>query len=149
MQCIRLILLATGILAASMFYPHKMQAQVSSPVANSMRGWRNTSRGLNARASLAARHTRSNGRTRLPPAPRWRRPYTSRGTLYSAPYYAITTPWAIPDIRSDPYPSVNTQPNRKPFAGARPAPNAIDRYWPLLFEAREDPKTGLIIWQLP
>ncbi len=37
----------------------------------------------------------------------------------------------------------------KPFENARPAPTAFERYWPLMLEGREDPKTGVIIWYMP
>jgi hypothetical protein len=37
----------------------------------------------------------------------------------------------------------------KPFENVRPAPTAFERYWPLMLEGHEDPKTGVIIWSLP
>jgi hypothetical protein len=37
----------------------------------------------------------------------------------------------------------------KPFSNVRPAPTAFERYWPLLLEGREDPKTGVVIWYIP
>ncbi len=47
------------------------------------------------------------------------------------------------------YPGVSRLPAQKPFANIeRPAP-ALERYWPLLLEGREDPHTGIIIWSLP
>ena len=47
------------------------------------------------------------------------------------------------------YPGVSRLPAQKPFANIeRPAP-ALERYWPLLLEGREDPHTGVIIWSLP
>ncbi len=47
------------------------------------------------------------------------------------------------------YPGVSRSPTQKPFADVEPQPNALQRYWPLLLEGREDPNTGLIIWSLP
>lgn len=37
----------------------------------------------------------------------------------------------------------------KPFDNVRPAPTAFERYWPLMLEGRQDPKTGVIIWYMP
>ncbi len=37
----------------------------------------------------------------------------------------------------------------KPFSDVRPASTAFERYWPLLLEGREDPKTGVVIWYIP
>jgi hypothetical protein len=48
------------------------------------------------------------------------------------------------------YPSnVYSQRVGKPFENARPAPTAFERYWPLMLEGRQDPKTGVIIWYMP
>ncbi len=47
------------------------------------------------------------------------------------------------------YPGVSRLPTQKPFANLERPPTAIERYWPLLLEGRQDPETGLIIWQLP
>jgi hypothetical protein len=149
MRYVHLNLSTIGLFAALMAFPLDLRAQGGSSAADSMRAWRHTSRGLSSNAGLAFHRLRSAGHSRLPATPRWKQPLASRGTIYSAPYYAITTPWAIPNLRSDPYPAVSSPSTRKPFAGARPAPTAVDRYWPLLFEAREDPKTGLVIWSLP
>jgi hypothetical protein len=149
MRYVRLGLSTIGLFIASMFFAPELHAQKGIPVVDSMYAWPHTSRGLSSNAGLAHLRLRNSAHTRLPATSRWNRPPLSRGTIYSAPYYAITAPWAIPDIRSDPYPAIQTRPTGKPFAGARPAPTAVDRYWPLLFEARQDPKTGLTIWRLP
>jgi hypothetical protein len=48
------------------------------------------------------------------------------------------------------YPSSSyTQRVGKPFENARPAPTAFERYWPLMLEGRQDPKTGVVIWYMP
>lgn len=48
------------------------------------------------------------------------------------------------------YPStIYQRPVEKPFANVQQPPTAFERYWPLLIEGREDPKTGQIIWYFP
>ena len=47
------------------------------------------------------------------------------------------------------YPGVSRLPAQKPFANIERPQNALERYWPLLLEGRQDPNTGLIIWSLP
>ena len=149
MTRIQSILLIVPVVAASVCHGPDLQAQTGPATADPAVSRRYAWRGIGPYGNPALRRAPAAGHMRWPAADRWRRPQPSRGTIYSAPYFAITTPWAIPDIRSDPYPAAVRPGNRKPFAGARPASTAVDRYWPLLMEAREDPKTGLIIWRLP
>ncbi len=47
------------------------------------------------------------------------------------------------------YPGVSRLPAQKPFVNIKQPATALDRYWPLLLEGRQDPNTGLIIWRLP
>ncbi len=47
------------------------------------------------------------------------------------------------------FPGVSRLPTQKPFANLERPPTALERYWPLLLEGRQDPNTGLIIWSLP
>ena len=149
MRYVHLNLSTIGLLAASLAFPLDLRAKEALPRLTRCVPGGTRRGGSSSNAGLAFHRLRSAGHRQLPATPRWKQPLASRGTIYSAPYYAITTPWAIPNLRSDPYPAVSSPSTRKPFAGARPAPTAVDRYWPLLFEAREDPKTGLVIWSLP
>ena len=56
----------------------------------------------------------------------------------------------VPYAANTPFPSNVSQARvGKPFDNVRPAPTAFERYWPLMLEGREDPKTGVIIWSLP
>ena len=145
----RPILLMTGLLAAPLAAPTGARAQGDSSALTSMRAWRHTSQGLSPNAALAFYRLRNAGLPKQQTRVRYRRPDLPNSTIYSAPYYAITTHRAVPVPRSNPYPTGSTPRPRKPFAGVHPAPTAVDRYWPLLLEAREDPKTGLVIWKLP
>ena len=151
MRYARLALPMIGLFVASISPTLDLRAQGGSSATDPARAWRRTPRGLGAHGNPVRHRTWGTDHLRQTAVPRWKRPQTYRGTIYSAPYYAITTPWAIPNLRSDPYPypTAHSPATRKPFAGIRPAPTAVDRYWPLLYEAREDPKTGLIIWSLP
>ena len=47
------------------------------------------------------------------------------------------------------YPGVSRLPPEKPFDNLQPQPNAFERYWPLMLQGYQDPKTGIIIWSLP
>ena len=76
---------------------------------------------MQLRASTASRYA----------TPSWRPPAPSRrGVL---PYF----------------PAPTYQAPVKPFANVRPAPSSFERYWPLLLEPRENPRTGRVIWTLP
>ena len=132
-------------------------AQVKGSAASSMQAWRRHSQGLSSNAALA-RYRIADLDRRAQQSYVRRHPAGFPGTtLYSAPYYAITTHRTIPDRSVGNYPSSNahyfpagdaTQ-TQKPFNNIRYQPNAVQRYWPYMLEAREDPKTGLVIWRLP
>ena len=126
-----------------------IQAQGVSSAASSMHAWRSTSRGMSTNAALAFYRVQNVGHPRqgnLGSLPAVRAPGT---TIYSAPYYAITTHRRVTTPTTNYYPNVSPRDDAKPFSEIRPAPTAIDRYWPLLLEAREDRNTGLVIWTLP
>lgn len=38
---------------------------------------------------------------------------------------------------------------RKPFSDIQRPPTGFERYWPLLLEGRENPRTGVIFWSMP
>ena len=130
---------------------------LSTSAATSMRTWRRTSHGVSSNAALA-RYRIENLNARAQQSRARRHPAGWPGaTLYSTPYYAITTSRTIPArpaayrASSNPhyFPAGNGLQTQKPFADIRRPPNAIERYWPYMLEAREDPSTGLIIWRLP
>jgi hypothetical protein len=106
--------------------------------------WREAAaRGLSYNESLALYRLRKNSTVPTPLHPRFRA--GAGAGVYTpgraAEYGAIAAPK---------YPTTIAGPRvGKPFENARPAPTAFERYWPLLLEGREDPKTGVIIWSLP
>ena len=148
MILIRQTLLMTGLLVGSMATVVEVHAQNVSSAATSIQAWRHTSQGLSPNAALAFYRVQNVGSPQQQASPWRRQQYGSSTTIYSAPYYTITTQRSVPTARSY-YPASSTAQTQKPFANLQPAPSAIDRYWPLLLEAREDPATGLVIWTLP
>ena len=74
----------------------------------------------------------------------------SGGTVY-APPKSQQSSTARTSSRGAPhyYPGVSRLPTQKPFANVQHPRNAVERYWPLLLEGRENPHTGVIIWSLP
>ena len=74
----------------------------------------------------------------------------SGGTVYAPPKSRQSAATRTSD-RGAPhyYPGVSRLPTQKPFANVQHPRNAVERYWPLLLEGREDPHTGVIIWSLP
>jgi hypothetical protein len=161
----RLMILA-GCCVAWGAVPTDLRAQGVSSAAITMQNWRRASQGLSPNAALARYRMQSLGH----PAQRslsQRHPSGWHGTtLYSTPYYAVTTHRALPTRTTSYYPSTRystsfspssstssstagTPMIQKPFAEIRRPPNAIERYWPYMLEAREDPSTGVVIWRLP
>ncbi len=144
----RLIVLV-GCSAAWWTAPIDLYAQGISSAATTMQTWRRTSQGLSSNAALALYRMQNVGHPSQSSFALRRPTSLPATTLYSTPYYAVTTNRAIPGRPISYYPTSNTQQTQKPFAGIRHPPNAFQRYWPYLLEAREDPHTGLVIWTLP
>ena len=140
--------LSIGLVVAWGIHIQASEAQNIRSPATAIHNWRNTAPGLSSNARLALYRNQNiaySGRYRA---------YGGR-TLYRAPYYAITTHRSVPRafVSSSTYNRsvpVNTAgQTAKPFNNLRRPRNAVERYWPLLAEGREDPRTGLVIWQLP
>lgn len=158
MRCRSLILLMVGLAAAWATVP--AAAQRSQRGGSPLIDWREQSQGMSTNAALAFYRVRNTNRTypsQSVSAPQGLSPVSQpiatappyyRGNTYQPrPYFAIpAVGYAAPPA---PGPPAGAGFQTKPFAQVRPTPNAIDRYWPLLMERREDPNTGLIIWQLP
>ena len=130
-----------------------VHAQRINSAASSMQNWRRHSQGLSSSAALA-RYRIESLNQRVQQAKVRRHPAGFLGsTIYSTPYYAITTHRTIPVPSTSYYPTTGVTPfetqAEKPFADVRHRPNAVQRYWPYMLEAREDPTTGLVIWRLP
>jgi hypothetical protein len=142
-----------GLLATMLVGPVDVFGAGDSSAVTTMQDWKHASRGRSTNAALAFYRQQRLNPSRSRSQYRSWRPDRSSSTIYSAPYYAITAHRTIPNFSSNPYPIRRIESHAaypiKPFANARPAPTAVDRYWPLLLEAREDPKTGLVIWRLP
>jgi len=153
MNATRLTILL-GCLAVCWTAPVELHAQRTTSAATTMRTWQQASQGLSPNAALALYRMQNVGHpTQGASTLRRPSPYPST-TLYSTPYYAVTTWRAVPQRPTSYYPTANNPSpdvpqTQKPFADVRTPPNAFQRYWPYLLEAREDPRTGLIIWQLP
>ena len=148
----RLIVLV-GCCAAWGSAPIDALAQGASSAATSLHTWRRTSQGLSPNAALARYRMQNLGHS-VPRSFALRQPAIQpTTTLYSTPYYAITTHRTIPARPTSYYPTTNSAATGsltpKPFADLQRPPTAVQRYWPYLLEAREDPRTGLVIWQLP
>jgi len=103
--------------------------------------WNHTSQGMSTNAALAFYRLQNVGRPASQPAA-W--PLYSRNR-------AVVDRSAGPPAANTYYPAANTaaDPSQKPFASVHPPRTTLERYWPFLFEAYEDPHTGLIIWRLP
>ena len=134
-----------------------VHAQGAKSTAQSLQAWqRHSSQELSSNAALA-RYRLDNLNQRVARTRVRRYPAGFPGTtIYSAPYYAVTTHRVVPDrlagrntLANPHYFPVDRTQTQKPFADIRYQPNAVQRYWPLLLEAREDPQTGLVIWRLP
>ena len=135
--------------------PHQAHSQRISSPATVIQTWRNTAPGSSTTSTLAYYRLRNVGSPDRYRAANTYGPVWRGRTLYNAPYYAITTNRSVPRgiYSSSRYthnvPVTNSGQFVKPFSGLQRPPNAIERYWPLLMEAREDRRTGLVYWQLP
>lgn len=161
MVFLRSILPALGVTAGVLVGQLALQAQNVVSPATTIQTWRNTTYGMSSNSALAMYRLRHVGHPNHRTV--WRTAPVTLGsrTLYSAPYFAITTRSFVPQTISPQ--ATNPQPaaaqaaaaprtaaaGNKPFSNLQRPPNAIERYWPLLLEAREDRRTGLVIWSLP
>lgn len=152
----RTTLLALGFAVGILSSASTAEAQISSP-ATTLHTWRQTSQGMSSNAALAFYRVRNVGYpnrqqgTGVPIA-------LQNRTLYSAPYYAITrrrgVAATIAPVAPVTAPALGVTTRQtgivsKPFVNLERPANAVERYWPLLLEAREDRRTGLVIWSLP
>ncbi len=157
-QIVTRLIVLVGCGAAWGMAPVELFAQGVSSAATTMQAWRRSSQGLSPNAALARYRMQNLGH----PAQRSLSLCHPSGwpgtTLYSTPHYAVTTSRTLPARPTSYYPTTNslttnsstgTLQTQKPFADVRHPPNAVQRYWPYMLEAREDPTTGLVIWRLP
>lgn len=148
MRSVCLLSCACGAIAVGSVFVSSAEAQTIRSPAAAIQTWRNTAPGWSNNARLGFYRNQNVG-----PANQFRL-YGGR-TLYSAPYYAVTTRRTVPRaFVSTATHNRNVVVNNagqtaKPFTNLQRPPNAVERYWPLLVEAREDPRTGLVYWQLP
>ena len=149
MTFLRQTLLMAGFLNIWLTAPIDVHAQGVSSAATSLQAWRSTSQGLSSNAALAFYRVQNIGHPNQQNSVWRRQQFVPNTTIYSAPYYAVTTHRSVTAPRSSYYPTSTSRQTQKPFSDVRPAPTAFERYWPLLLEAREDPQTGLVIWTLP
>jgi|GEM_PF-7088303 len=85
-----------------------------------------------------------NSKVHLSPAMRWHLERSGRTANPSTPPTSATTQPAQKF-----YPGISRTPPQKPFTAIERPPTALERYWPLLLEGRENLDTGEIIWRLP
>jgi hypothetical protein len=106
--------------------------------------WREAAvRGLSYNESLALYRLRQHSTVPTPLHPRFR---AGAGAGIHTPGGASRQGTSfVPSFPSNVY----SQRAGKPFDHVRPAPTAFERYWPLMLEGHEDPRTGVIIWSLP
>jgi hypothetical protein len=99
--------------------------------------------GLSYNEALALSRLRTNAVVPTPLHPRFQ---AGAGAGMVQPNYAARQGVSLtPSVPTTTYgPALS-----KPFSNMRPAPTAFERYWPLLLEGREDPKTGVVIWYIP
>jgi len=120
--------------------PTVAQGQFAQPNNNPFETWKYTSQGMSTNSALAFYRLQSSGKPVMgAPSNRWQR------SVPASRHQSVSNRRSI----SPYYSSVPSSTHRKPFANIQPSPNAFERYWPLLLEAREDPETGIIIWSLP
>ncbi len=112
--------------------------------------WRQSSQGMSSNAALAFYRLRNSSGVPTPLHPRFQ---VGSGAMVHVPGYTSRTgayaPFSAQQTTPGQQTTVYRQPTGKPFENVRPAPTAFERYWPLMLEGRQDPKTGLIIWSLP
>jgi hypothetical protein len=100
--------------------------------------------GLSYNEALALSRLRTNAVVPTPLHPRFQ---AGSGAGLVQPNYAARQ--GVPLTPSAPTTTYGPAVTGKPFSNVRPAPTAFERYWPLLLEGREDPKTGVVIWYIP
>jgi hypothetical protein len=136
-------LLMAGAVAACLA-SHRVYGQALPPGSNPVDVWRESSQGMSSNAALAFYRLRNNSTVPTPLHPRFQ-----NGAGASLHVNGQSTPAGSLAPFSGRQTTVYRQPTGKPFENVRPAPTAFERYWPLMLEGRQDPKTGLIIWSLP
>ena len=148
-----LLSLSTALVAAWGLFPQIVEAQTIRSPATAIQTWRNTGPGMSTNARLGLYRVQN---ATYPDQYRAFNGSPFRGrTIYNAPYYAVTTNRSVPrafvssSTYNEPLIINNAGRTLKPFTNLRRPANAVERYWPLLAEGREDPRTGIVYWQLP
>ena len=132
-------LILAGAVAACLF-SSRVNGQGYAPANDPLARWRETSQGMSSNAALAFYRLQSSSTVPTPLHPRFQSGAgaTIAPTGRNPAHVALVSPG-----------SIYSRPVIKPFTGIRPEPTVFERYWPLMLEGREDPKTGVIIWSLP
>ncbi len=135
-------LLAAAV--AACLASHNLYGQAPANRPDAVQVWRQAAvHGLSYNESLALYRLRQNSTVPTPLHPRFQ-------VGAGASVYTPNRPNQYGVATSASYPmAINSQRTGKPFQNVRPAPTAFERYWPLMLEGREDPKTGVIIWYMP
>lgn len=135
-----------GLFAAAVAACLMSQCAYGQPLAHRpdpRQVWREAAvRGLSYNESLALYRLRQQSTAQAPLHPRFR---AGAGTMAPTPPQSTRVAAGLPTFPSNAY----TQRAGKPFENVRPAPTAFERYWPLMLEGHENPKTGVIYWSLP
>jgi hypothetical protein len=146
-------LLLAGAMAACLFSQRLYGQGLGQPLPNrqgltfrpdAAQVWREAAAmGLSYNEALALSRLRTNAVVPTPLHPRFQ---AGAGAGMVQPNYAVRQGVPLtPSVPTTTYgPALS-----KPFSNMRPAPTAFERYWPLLLEGREDPKTGVVIWYIP
>jgi hypothetical protein len=136
-------LLIAGAIAACLAWPRSVYGQRYAPARDPLTTWRESSEGLSNNAALAMYRLRTSSSVQMPMHPRFQTQYTPLRNPLPAAGAGVGVA-QVPGYTTLPPPRPT-----KPFEGAQRPPTAFDRYWPLMLEGREDPKTGIIIWSIP
>jgi hypothetical protein len=135
-------LLAAAV--AACLASHNLYGQAPANRPDPKQVWRDAAmKGLSYNESLALYRLRQSATVPTPLHPRFQ---AGAGAGIYTPSRGVRQSTSI--VPSYPT-NVYTQRVGKPFENVRPAPTAFERYWPLMLEGREDPKTGVIIWYMP
>jgi hypothetical protein len=142
MKTITLSLLST----ACLFVLGPSFAEAQGIHRDPIQHWRQTSQGMSSTAALAHYRLQNTAVRHQPIQAQLRdQRYTTPSSQYLGPRPTPTGPVGL-GAYHQPY---RHNVSNKPFANVQQPQTAMERYWPLLLEGRQDTKSGLIIWSLP
>ncbi len=143
-------LLLAGAVAACLA-SQRVYGQGVSQQPDAVQVWREAAaRGLSYNESLALYRLRNSSTVPTPLHPRFQAGAGANVYVPTATGRTAVSPFHTGMPASSGVPTTAyRQSVGKPFENIRHPPSAFERYWPLMLEGREDPKTGVIIWSLP